>query len=45
MKVTFTGLSDRSALTDGRRAVMLKADWHKVDVSDSPVVATVSFFK
>jgi len=43
--VTFMCLFDRSALTDGRRAVVLKADWHKVDISDSPAVATsVSFF-
>ena len=41
----FTCLFDRSALTDGRRAVVLKADWHKVNAPDSSVVATVSSFK
>ena len=42
--VTLTCLFDRSALTDGRRAVVLKADWHKVDISDSPAVATSVLF-
>lgn len=44
MKITFTCLFDRSALTDGRRAVVLKADWHKVLVSDSRTVAAAVFF-
>ena len=44
MKITFTCLFDRSALTDGRRAVVLKADWHKVLVSDSQTVAAAVFF-
>ena len=44
MKITFTCLFDRSALTDGRRAVVLKADWHKVLVSDSQTLAAAVFF-
>lgn len=41
----FICLFDRSVFIDGRRVVVFKVDWYKVNVLDFLVVVIISFFK